>query len=77
MFSELILGENGVPSKGGFDYVIICKFDKFFTLECIYEIDLQMFLKHRHWSSVWNKWYLPINKALIADAKIILDRTKG
>ena len=76
MFSELILGENGVPSKGSFDYVIICKFDKSFTLERIYELDWQMFLKHKHWSSVWNKWYLPINKALIADAKIILDRTK-
>lgn len=75
MFSELILGEND-PSKGSFDYVIICKFDKSFTLERIYELDWQMFLKHKHWSSVWNKWYLPINKALIADAKIILDRTK-
>lgn len=76
MFSELILGENGVPSKGSFDYVIICRFDEFFALKCIYELDWQMFLKHKRWNSTLKNLYLPINKALIADAKKIFDRTK-
>ena len=76
MFAGLDLDKNNEPIKQVFDYVIICRFDEFFALKCIYELDWQMFLKHKHWSSVWNKWYLPINKALIADAKIILDRTK-
>ena len=76
MFTGLVLDENHEPIEKYFDYVIICRFDEFFALKCIYELDWQMFLKHKHWNSTLNNLYLPINKALIADAKIILDRTK-
>ena len=76
MFAGLDLDKNNEPIKQVFDYAVICKFDEFFALKCIYELDWQMFLKHKRWNSTLNNLYLPINKALIADAKIILDRTK-
>ena len=76
MFAGLDLDKNNEPIEKYFDYVIICRFDEFFALKCIYELDWQMFLKHKRWNSTLKNLYLPINKALIADAKIILDRTK-
>ena len=76
MFTGLDLDSNDEPKTQEFDYAIICKFDETFTLQSIYELDWDLFLKHKHWNSRLKNWYLLISKALIEDAKTIYDVNK-
>ena len=65
-------GSNKIDEKV-FEHVIICKFDDDFELKGIYEIDWNVFLKHKKWQSRMNSWYLTLTKSLIAESKIIYE----
>ncbi|ETT82259.1 hypothetical protein MKZ08_06660 [Viridibacillus sp. FSL R5-0477] len=54
-----------------FEFVILVVFSKQYELQAIYEIDWNMFLKHRKWHSRMRAWNLSINKHLIGDAKVV------
>ena len=66
------LGSNKIDEKV-FEHIIICKFDDNFELKGIYEIDWNVFLKHKKWQSRMKSWYLTLTKALIAESKIIYE----
>ena len=66
------LGSNKIDEKV-FEHIIICKFDDNFELKGIYEIDWNVFLKHKKWQSRIKSWYLTLTKALIAESKIIYE----
>ncbi|MCM3527865.1 hypothetical protein M4D56_01985 [Cytobacillus oceanisediminis] len=61
-----------------FEYVIIVQFNKDFTLKAIYEIEWEVFLKHKRWHSTMRAWNLSVSKALINDSRCIypIEETK-
>lgn len=60
--------------KQKFEYVILVKFDKDFSLNTIYELEWEVFLKHKRWHKTMQAWNLSLSKALISDCKIIYQR---
>ncbi len=57
-----------------FEYVVICKMDSDYTLEAIYEIDWDTFLKHKHWHSRMQAWNLIVSNALKNDSKVLYEK---
>lgn len=72
IFTGLDFGKDEFPNKQYFEYVIICKFDDEYRLLNIYQLDWELFLKHKSWHSRMKGWNLVITKELIKDSKIIL-----
>lgn len=66
--------ENAVPPKALFEYVVICKFDDDYSLEAIYQLTWDDFLKHKKWHSRMKAWNLPVNQAVKNDAVVVYDR---
>ena len=64
----------GVPEKK-FEYVIIVQLSKNYRPRRILELTWDQFLKHKKWHSTMRAWNLSVTKALLADAKIILETT--
>ena len=60
--------------KQKFEYVILVKFDKDFSLNTIYELDWDLFLKHKRWHKTMQAWNLSLNKELISDCKVIYQK---
>ena len=60
--------------KQKFEYVILVKFDKDFSLNAIYELDWDLFLKHKRWHKTMQAWNLSLNKELISDCKVIYQK---
>ena len=54
-----------------FDYVIVCKMNKEFELEAIYQLDWDAFNKHKKWAKSIGTWNLTLTKKMIADSKIV------
>ncbi|WP_144528754.1 DUF6998 domain-containing protein [Peribacillus simplex] len=63
--------DNPEIDRQKFEYVIIVLFNKDFSLKAIYELEWEMFLKHKRWHKTIRAWTLPINKALIDDCRVI------
>jgi len=60
-----------------FEYVVICKLDKDCSLEGIYQLSWEMFLKHKKWHSRMNAWNLTLSKALKDDSTVIFEVNRG
>ena len=56
-----------------FEYVIIVQLYKSYQPKRVLELNWESFLKHKKWHSTMRAWNLSITKALLSDARIILD----
>ena len=64
--------DQGIPEKK-FEYVIIVQLYKSYLPKRILELDWNNFLKHKKWHSTMRAWNLSVTKALLQDARVILD----
>lgn len=64
--------DEGIPEKK-FEYVIIVQLYKNYLPKRILELDWDAFLKHKRWHSTMRAWNISVTKALLSDAKTILD----
>ncbi len=69
VFASLPIEDDG---KVYFEYLIIVCFNKDYTLDSIYELSWNQFIKYRKIKPPENKWNLPITKAVKAVARKIL-----
>ena len=69
VFASLPVEDDG---KVYFEYLIIVGFNKDYTLEGIYELTWEQFLKYRKMKPPENKWNLIMSKAVKGDAIRIL-----
>ena len=65
---------SGVADKPLFEYVVICKLDDDYTLEGVYQLDWNVFVKHKKWHSRMKAWNLSVTQKLIDDCRIIYYR---
>lgn len=68
VFASLPIEDDG---KVYFEYLIIVKFNKDYTLDSIYELTWDQFLKHRKIKPPENKWNVSLTELVKADAKKI------
>ncbi|HEY4483722.1 MAG TPA: hypothetical protein VI752_00915 [Candidatus Paceibacterota bacterium] len=64
--------DKSVPEKK-FEHVIIVQLYKNYRPKRILELSWETFLKHKRWHSTMRAWNLNVTKAVLVDAKIILD----
>lgn len=64
---------DGVIPDQKFEYVIIVQIYKNYRAKLILEITWEQFLKYKKWHSTMCAWNIGVTKALINEAKIILD----
>lgn len=57
-----------------FDFVVICKLTKEFELEAIYELNWEIFNKHKKWAKSIGTWNLTLTKKMINDSKIVFTK---
>ncbi len=71
------LGEkdDGAVSEKKFEYIIIVQIFKNFRPKRILELTWEQFLKYKKWHTTMRAWNLSITKALVGEAKIILDNS--
>ena len=55
-----------------FEYLILVRFNKDYTLDSIYELTWEQFIQYRKMKPPENKWNLPITEAVKAASKKIL-----
>ncbi len=69
------LGEkdNAIIPEKKFEYVIIVQIFKNFRPKRILEITWDQFLKYKKWHSTMRAWNLSVTRALVSEAKIIVD----
>lgn len=58
-----------------FEYMVICKLDSDCSLEGIYQLSWDSFLKHKKWHSRINAWNVTVTSAMKNDSVIIYERT--
>jgi hypothetical protein len=51
--------------------ILVVKFDKDMSLQGIYELNWEAFIKHKRWHSRMKAWNLQVSRKLIEDSKII------
>ncbi len=68
--------EDLAQQKQLFEYVIVVALNDSYQLEKIIELDWTSFLVHKKWHSRMKAWHLIISKKMLADAKIIYERTQ-
>lgn len=69
VFASLPTEDDG---KVYFEYLIIVRFNKDYSLDSIYELTWDQFLKHRKMKPPENKWNVPLTEALkVAARKIV------
>lgn len=59
-----------------FEYVIIVQIFRNYKPKRILELTWEQFLKHKRWHSTMRAWNLSVTKALLSDAKIIIDNSQ-
>lgn len=64
-----------VIDKPLFEYMVICKLDSDCSLEGIYQLSWDSFLKHKKWHSRINAWNVTVTNAMKNDSVIIYERT--
>ena len=64
-----------VIDKPLFEYMVICKLDSDCSLEGIYQLSWDSFLKHKKWHSRINAWNVTVTSAMKNDSVIIYERT--
>ncbi len=64
-----------VPEKK-FEYVIIVQIFKDYRPKRIIELTWDQFLKFKKWHSTMRAWNLSVTKALLTEARVIIDHTK-
>lgn len=64
-----------IPEKK-FEYVIIVQIFKDYRVKRILEISWNQFLKFKKWHSTMRAWNISVTKALLSEAKVILDNTQ-
>lgn len=69
VFASLPTEDDG---KVYFEYLIIVRFNKDYTLDSIYELSWEQFIQYRKMKPPENKWNLPITEAVKAAAKKIV-----
>lgn len=69
VFASLPTEDDG---KVYFEYLILVRFNKDYTLDSIYELSWDQFLQYRKMKPPENKWNLPITEAVKAAAKKIV-----
>ena len=71
------IGEKNVDSipEKKFEYVIIVQIFRDYRPKRILELTWEQFLKHKKWHSTMRAWNLSVTKALLNDAKVIMDNT--
>lgn len=55
--------------------MVICKLDSDCSLEGIYQLSWDSFLKHKKWHSRINAWNVTVTSAMKNDSVIIYERT--
>ncbi len=65
--------ESATLDKPLFEYMIICKLDEDYSLEGIYQLSWDNFVKHKRWHSRMNAWNIAITKAMKKDSVVIYD----
>lgn len=68
VFASLPTEDDG---KVYFEYLIVVRFNKDYTLDSIYELSWEQFIQYRKMKPPENKWNLPITEAVKAAAKKI------
>lgn len=63
-----------VIDKPLFEYMVICKLDSDCSLEGIYQLSWEGFLKHKKWHSRMNAWNVAVTNAMKNDSIIIYER---
>jgi hypothetical protein len=73
---------HGLNDKGSkkreqkkFDYAVVVQFDNDYTVKRIFELTWKNFLKHKSWHSTMRAWYLGTGKKVIADSRIVFERS--
>ncbi len=61
--------------KQKFEYVILVSFNKDFTLNAIYELEWEGFIKYKRWHKRMRAWNLSITKDLINSSRIIYQKS--
>lgn len=69
VFASLPIEDDG---KVYFEYLVLVRFNKDYTLDSIYELTWEQFLQHRRMKPPENKWNLPITEAVKNSAKKII-----
>lgn len=69
VFASLPTEDDG---KVYFEYLVLVRFNKDYTLDSIYELTWEQFLQHRRMKPPENKWNLPITEAVKNSAKKII-----
>lgn len=69
VFASLPTEDDG---KVYFEYLIVVRFNKDYTLDSIYELSWEQFIQYRKMKPPENKWNLPITEAVKAAAKKIV-----
>ncbi|MBV6738295.1 hypothetical protein [Priestia megaterium] len=59
--------DSKIEEKQRFEYVILVLFNKDITLNSIYEITWENFLKHKRWHSRMRAWNLSVSKTFLED----------
>ncbi|MFN3878066.1 MAG: hypothetical protein ACK4MH_06790 [Brevundimonas sp.] len=62
------------PEKQLFEYLLIVKMDREWSLEAIYEFDWKMFVQLRSWDKRMGAWYLGAAARTLANAKIYIPK---
>jgi hypothetical protein len=60
------------PKKQLFEYLLIVKMSRDWSLEAIYEFNWQAFCERRSWDKRMNAWYVGASNKTLAKAKIYL-----
>lgn len=69
VFASLPIDDDG---KVYFEYLVLVRFNKDYTLDSIYELTWDQFIQYRKMKPPENKWNLPITEAVKAAAKRII-----
>ena len=69
VFASLPTEDDG---KVYFEYLIIVRFNKDYTLDSIYELTWDQFLQHRKMKPPENKWNVPVTEAVKSAARKIV-----
>lgn len=63
-----------IADKPLFEYMVICKLDSDCSLEGIYQITWDGFIKHRKWHSRMNAWNVAVTKSLRKDSFVVYQK---
>ncbi len=59
-----------------FEYLVICKFGNDYSVEGIYELDWNAFLRHKKWNSRMKAWNIQLTNSVKNDSRVIYSLRK-